>query len=199
MDSKLQERIFEPFFTTKAKNHGTGLGLAVVHGIVKKHKGEIVVNSVVGQGTTFHVYFPIHAVDMEVQREIVEPECRGNERVMVVDDERSIAQVFERMLGKLGYRVTVFTDSILAVAEFRKHPDEYDLIVTDMTMPNMTGAELAREVLALRSGLPVIMTTGFSETIDDEKAKRLGIREFLLKPVKKEQLSRVVRKVLKHG
>jgi PAS domain S-box-containing protein len=199
MDSKLQERIFEPFFTTKAKNHGTGLGLAVVHGIVKKHQGEIVVNSVVGQGTTFHVYFPIHAVDMEVQREIVEPECRGNERVMVVDDERSIAQVFERMLGKLGYRVTVFTDSILAVAEFRKHPDEYDLIVTDMTMPNMTGAELAREVLALRSGLPVIMTTGFSETIDDEKAKRLGIREFLLKPVKKEQLSRVVRKVLKHG
>jgi PAS domain S-box-containing protein len=94
MDSRLRERIFEPFFTTKAKNHGTGLGLAVVHGIVKKHKGEIVVNSVVGQGTTFHVYFPVHAVDMEVPQETALPEYKGNERIMVVDDEQIIARVF---------------------------------------------------------------------------------------------------------
>ena len=201
MDPRLQDRVFEPFFTTKAKDHGTGLGLAVVHGIVKKHGGEIVVSSVVGRGTTFHVYFPIGNVPVDVEQECpgLEFEAGGNERIMVVDDEIKIAQIFQRMLGKLGYKVTIFTDSIEAISAFRKTPDAYDLVVTDMTMPKMTGAELAREVLALRPALPVIMTTGFSETIDMAKAKRLGIREFLLKPVKKEQLSVVVRKVLTDG
>jgi PAS domain S-box-containing protein len=201
MDRKLQERIFEPFFTTKAKDHGTGLGLAVVHGIVKKHGGEIVVNSVEGQGTTFHVYFPVRKVRMDVVQESLGLKYRGggNERIMVVDDEIKIAEVFRRMLGKIGYRVTIFTDSIEAVSTFRKNPDEYDLVLTDMTMPKMTGAELAREILALRPALPVIMTTGFSEIIDMEKAKRLGIKEFLFKPVKKEQLAGVVRKVLTDG
>lgn len=103
------------------------------------------------------------------------------------------------MLVKLGYQVTIFTDSIKAVSAFRKTPEEYDVIVTDMTMPKMTGAELTREVLSLRPDLPVIMTTGFSEIIDMEKAKRLGIREFMFKPVKKEQLSQVLQKVLRHG
>jgi PAS domain S-box-containing protein len=201
MDRKLQERIFEPFFTTKAKDHGTGLGLAVVHGIVKKHGGEIVVDSAVGQGTTFHVYFPVQKVRTDVVQECVELEhgAGGNERIMVVDDESKIADVFQRMLGKLGYKVTIFTDSIEAASAFRKNPDGYDVVLTDMTMPKMTGAELAREVLALRPALPVIMTTGFSEIIDMEKAKRIGIKEFLLKPVKKEQLSEVVRKVLTNG
>ena len=201
MDSVLQDRIFEPFFTTKAKDHGTGLGLAVVHGIVKKHGGEIVVNSVLGQGTTFHIYFPVRKVPVNVEQESVGWEYGngGNERIMVVDDDLKIAQVFQRMLGKLGYKVTIFTDSIEAVSAFRRNPDEYDLVLTDMTMPNMTGAELSREVMALRPALPVIMTTGFSEIIDMEKAKRLGIKEFLFKPVKKEQLAGVVRKVLTNG
>ncbi len=201
MDTRLQDRVFEPFFTTKAKDHGTGLGLAVVHGIVKKHGGEIVVSSVVGQGTTFHVYFPVRNVPAGIEQEHpgLEYEAGGNERIMVVDDEMKIAQLFQRMLGKIGYKVTIFTDSIEAISAFRKTPDAYDLVVTDMTMPKMTGAELAREVLALRPDLPVIMTTGFSENIDRAKAKRLGIKEFLLKPVKKEQLSVVVRKVLTHG
>ena len=201
MDTRLQDRVFEPFFTTKAKDHGTGLGLAVVHGIVKKHGGEIVVSSVVGQGTTFHAYFPVRNVPVEGKQESPGVECGagGNERIMVVDDEMKIAQLFQRMLGKLGYKVTIFTDSIEAISTFRKTPDAYDLVVTDMTMPKMTGAELAREVLALRPALPVIMTTGFSETIDMTKAKRMGIKEFLLKPVKKEKLSEVVRKVLSHG
>jgi PAS domain S-box-containing protein len=199
MDSLLLERIFEPFFTTKTKDHGTGLGLAVVHGIVKKHGGEILVNSAVGQGTTFHVYFPVHTADMDAEQEVVSQEAGGSERIMVVDDEMTIAQMLQRMLAKLGYRVTIFTDSIEAVSMFRKSPEAYDLVLTDMTMPKMTGAELAQEILALRPELPIIMTTGFSEIIDKEKAERLGIREFLFKPLKKEQLSRAVRKVLSNG
>jgi PAS domain S-box-containing protein len=201
MDSVLQDRIFEPFFTTKAKDHGTGLGLAVVHGIVKKHGGEIIVDSVLGQGTTFHVYFPVRNIPVDIEQESggLEFGYGGTERIMVVDDEMKIAQVFQRMLGRLGYKVTIFTDSIEAVSRFRRNPDEYDLVLTDMTMPKMTGAELAREVLALRPALPVIMTTGYSEIIDKEKANRLGIKEFLLKPVKKEQLAGVVRKALTDG
>jgi PAS domain S-box-containing protein len=199
MSPELQERIFEPFFTTKAKEHGTGLGLAVVHNIVKTHGGEIKVNSSVGRGTSFHVYFPVQEASVDVETEALEYEQKGSGRIMVVDDEKTIALMFERMLRKLGYNVTIFTDSIEAVSRFRKNPDEFDLVLTDMTMPMMTGAELAREILSLRPKLPVIMTTGFSEIIDGERAQRMGVREFLLKPVKKEKLSKVVKKVLGHG
>ncbi len=199
MTTELQERIFEPFFTTKSKEHGTGLGLAVVHGIVKAHGGEIEVKSYVGRGSTFHVYFPVQKAPVNVEPDSFETELKGSGRIMVVDDEKTIARMFEQMLRRLGYSVTTFTDSLEAVSKFRKNPDEFDLVLTDMTMPKMTGVELVREVLSLRPKLPVIMTTGFSEIIDGEKANRLGIKEFLLKPVKKEKLSQVVKKVLGHG
>jgi len=199
MNAELQERIFEPFFTTKAKEHGTGLGLAVVHGIVKTHGGEIKVNSHVGRGTSFHVYFPVQEASVDAEPEDFKSEQLGSGRIMVVDDERTIALMFEKMLRKLGYDVTTFMDSIEAVSRFRKNPDAFDLVLTDMTMPKMTGAELTREILSIRPKLPVVMTTGFSEIIDREKAQRLGVKEFLLKPVKKEKLSQVVKKVLGHG
>ncbi len=199
MTVELQDRIFEPFFTTKLKDHGTGLGLAVVHGIVKAHEGEIEVDSRVGEGTSFHIYFPVQQVSMDTVPDADELEHTGTGRILIVDDEDTIAQLFERMLRKLGYSPTVFTDSLEAVAKFRKNPNDFDLVLTDMTMPKMTGAELTREVLSLRPELPVIMTTGFNETIDREMAMRLGVREFLLKPVKKEKLSQVVRTVLGDG
>jgi PAS domain S-box-containing protein len=199
MDQKLMERIFDPFFSTKIKDHGTGLGLAVVHGIVKKHGGEIFVDSTLGEGSTFRIYFPAQQLEMDTPTVATESEYGGSERIMVVDDEETIAKLFQRILSRLGYRVTVFTNSIEAVSQYRKNPDDYDLIITDMTMPQMTGAELAREILTLRPGKPVIITTGFSESIDKEKAGRIGIKEFLLKPVKKEQLSHAVRRVFSHG
>ncbi len=199
MGADLQERIFEPFFTTKAKEQGTGLGLSVVHGIVKTHGGEIDVNSSVGRGTSFHIYFPVQEAPADDEPETYEFEQMGSGRIMVVDDEMAIAQMLKKMLERLGYSITIFTDSLEAVSSFRRKPDAFDLVLTDMTMPKMTGAELTREVLSLRPKLPVIMITGFSEIIDKDKAQRMGVKEFILKPVKKEKLSQVVKRVLGHG
>ncbi|MCP4339505.1 MAG: PAS domain S-box protein, partial [Desulfobulbaceae bacterium] len=193
------DRIFDPFFTTKKKEQGTGLGLAVVHGIIKKHKGEIHVASKVGVGTTFHVYLAVdgRAVD---SRKVKEPKgLGGNERIMVVDDEALVAEMLRVALQMVNYDVTMYLDSIAAVKEFRMNPDCYDLVITDMIMPDMTGAELAREFLALRSDIPIIMCTGHSENFDKNRAKQLGIKELLLKPVKKETLYKVIRRVLNHG
>ncbi len=198
MSDDIKKRIFDPFFTTKPKDQGTGLGLSVVHGIVKKHEGEITVTSRIGHGTTFHIYFPI--VNEEViTKEQGERVFTGTERIMVVDDEEVIARVTGKMLSKMGYKPTLFFDSIKAVSFFRKNPNDIDAVITDMTMPNMTGAELSRELLSLRPNLPIIMTTGYSEIINREKAILLGIKEFLLKPVKKKDLSQMVRKVLDDG
>ncbi len=198
------DKIFDPFFTTKKKEQGTGLGLAVVHGIIKKHKGEIHVRSKVGEGTTFNVYLAADGgeVDNRQVRELKAP--GGDERIMVVDDEIPVVKVMQVFLQEVGYRVTTFTDSIAAVAEFRMNPNCCDLLITDMIMPDMTGAELAREFLALRSDLPIIMLTGHGERFDRDRAKRLGIEELLVKPVKKEELYQVVGKalagkVLAHG
>lgn len=199
LNSEIEKQIFDPFFTTKPKDQGTGLGLSVVHTIVKKHGGEIAVESLVSEGTTFHVYLPIVNENVISEIMIKEQIFRGTERIMVVDDEMVIAQIMQRMLAKLGYRVALYTESLQAVADFRKNPFNFDAIITDMTMPDMTGAELAREVLAIRPDLAIIMTTGYSETIDKEKAQRIGIKEFMLKPVKNLELSAAVRKVLDNG
>ncbi len=196
MSEAIKERIFDPFFTTKAIDKGTGLGLSVVQGIVEKHGGIITVDSQIDEGSVFHLYFPI--VDEEVNKEedSAEPDPPGTERIMLVEDEAVLAKVMSRMLTKLGYKVSIFTDSLEAVKEYRRNPYDFDVIITDMTMPNMTGAELTREVLSLRPELPIIMTTGYSETIDEEKAKRIGITKFLLKPVKKKLLANELRMVL---
>lgn len=196
MSQEIKERIFDPFFTTKSINQGTGLGLSVVQGIVEKHGGYIRIDSQEDVGSTFNLYFPIVDLEATKEAESSEQDQPGTERVMLIEDEAMLAKVMSRMLSKLGYKVTIFTDSLKAVKEYRRNPYDFDVVITDMTMPHMTGAELAREVLSLRPELPIIMTTGYSESIDEERSKRIGITTFMLKPVKKKPLAKELRKVL---
>ena len=193
------KRIFDPFFTTKPKDHGTGLGLSVVHGIVKKHKGTIEVESKEGTGSSFTLTFP--AVEMEEEKTAADsaPAKGGDEHILIVDDELPIMNYQKQILERLGYKATCFSESIEAVRHFRKHSDRFDLVITDMTMPDMTGAELAREILSIKESLPIILTTGYSESINKEKAEQIGIRAFLTKPVRKEELARIIREALENG
>jgi PAS domain S-box-containing protein len=196
----LVERIFDPYFTTKKVGEGTGLGLAVVHGIVKSHGGIIKVYSEQGKGSTFHVYFPrIDGFQEITETQKVELLPMGDhERVLFIDDEQALVELGEKMLEHLGYEVTVRTSSIEALELFRNQPDRFDLIITDFTMPNMTGDKLAQEVMRLRPGLPVILCTGFSERISEMKAKALGIQEFVMKPFDLNDLARTIRRALDH-
>lgn len=190
-------KIFEPYFTTKTQDKGTGLGLAVVYGIVKEHEGDIRVSSAPGKGTTFHVYLPVLDQAAEKTPAAASPRLpAGSEHILLVDDEAPVMRIERRMLESLGYRVSTCTDSREALAAFRAHPDGFDLVLTDMTMPRMTGDRLARELMAIRPNLPVVMCTGFSERITPAKVEELGIKGFLLKPVIKSQLAATVRKAL---
>jgi PAS domain S-box-containing protein len=199
IEEEMLAKIFDPFYTTKKNEQGTGLGLAVVHGIVKKHKGEIQVISTVGVGTTFHVYLAVDGREVDTQKRRIMPVRGGNERIMVIDDEVPVTEVLRASLEDVGYLVETFHDSIAAVRRFRENPCCCDLVLTDMQMPGMTGAEMAREFLALRPDLPIIMLTGHSENFDVHRAKMMGIRELIQKPAKKEKLQQIVRKVLEHG
>jgi len=197
---EIKNRIFEPYFTTKDKGEGTGMGLAVVHGIVQSHHGHISVYSEPGKGTTFHVYLPCVAVEpnmAEIEVEGAVP--RGHERILMVDDEEEIIAVSRQILEELGYTVTAVTDSIEAWHIFQRHPQGYDLVITDMTMPGMTGAELAMKILGLRSGMPIMLCTGFSEQISEEKAKSLGIKAYITKPVLRNDFAMVIRRTLDEG
>ncbi|MCK4840167.1 MAG: response regulator [Desulfobulbaceae bacterium] len=190
-------RIFEPYFTTKPKDEGTGLGLSVVHGIVTSHGGHISVYSEPGQGTTFHIYLPV-IVKQQVTDEppLTEEVLGGTERIMLVDDEEIIVSMEKQQLESLGYQVTALTNGVDAVEEFRKAPQDTDMVVTDMTMPNITGAELSQQILEIRPDIPIILCTGYSELIDKDKAIAQGIQEYLMKPVSRKDLARAVRKVL---
>jgi PAS domain S-box-containing protein len=198
MDSATLERIFDPYFTTKKVGKGSGLGLAVVHGIVRRHLGTVTVYSEVGKGTTFHIYIP----KLETKAQRVDAEttpiaiCKGTGRVLFVDDEAALAAIGDRMLRQLGYQAVVKTSSVEALAAFRSQPDQFDLVVTDYTMPTMTGAGLATEILRIRPDVPVILCTGFNESIDEEKAKELGITGFVLKPLNMHVLEETVRRAL---
>ncbi len=199
MDHTIREKIFDPFFTTRERGQGTGLGLAVVHGIVKKCGGEITVTSEVNQGTVFHIYLPvIHETrrEMEGQKNDIPG---GTERILVVDDDREIADLERRMLTELGYQATMFTDSGKALASWKRDPDAYDLVLTDMTMPGISGAELARQMLDLRPGTPIVLCTGFSEAMDRERARELGIRGYIMKPVLLRELAARIREALAGG
>ncbi|MBU4263746.1 MAG: cache domain-containing protein [Proteobacteria bacterium] len=196
MDLMTLERIFEPYFTTKKEGEGTGLGLSVVHNIVKSHDGHITVASELGKGTTFHVYLPrlLQAGAPVVQA--TESLPTGNERVLLVDDEEVITRMEELMLTDLGYAVTALMDSVKALETFKARPHDFDLIITDMTMPRLTGLELTSEILAIRPDIPIIMCTGFSELVNEEQAKAQGIREFLMKPVMKRDMAKAMRQAL---
>lgn len=198
MDHAILARIFEPYFTTKPQGEGTGLGLSVVHGIVKSHQGQITAYSEPGKGTSFHIYLPRIAETTFIESGTILSESlpSGTERILVVDDEPQIARLLRMLLEKLGYRVTDFTNSQEALALFTENPEAFDLLITDMTMPVMTGGELARKVLSIRPNMPIILCTGFSELINKEQAKALGIRAYLMKPVSVRELAQAVRKGL---
>ncbi len=197
MDKPTLDRIFDPYFTTKEKDKGTGLGLSIVHGIVKSHGGDISVYSEPGKGTTFHAYFPLIDTKVETRRtESIVPVQKGNERILLVDDEEQIALMEKRMLERLGYHVTERTSSVEALEAFRAAPDKFDIVISDMTMPNMTGVHLSQKLMEIRPDIPIIICTGFSKQIDEEKAKAIGIRGYVMKPVVKNELAKKIREAL---
>ena len=196
IDHEIQDRIFDPYFTTKEVGKGTGIGLSVVHGIVKSHNGAIIVDSKFGKGSTFGILFPVADEEAVIETEAVEKLPTGNERILFVDDEKSMAEIGRRRLERLGYRVEARTNPIEALELFRADPDQFDLVITDMTMPHITGDKLVKEILKIRPDIPMILCTGFSEKIDEEKAKKIGVRQYIEKPFDRGKLSRLVRNVL---
>ena len=196
MDEATMERIFEPFFTTKMVD-GTGLGLSVVHGIIRSHQGEIIVKSELGKGSTFQVYLPILTDRRQSGEKDVESIPVGQEFILVVDDEEAIIGVMKKMLGRLGYRVIAKNSSIEGLKAFRERPAEYDLVITDLTMPHLTGLELAKEIGKIRSGIPIILMTGYGENIKGDLQKDYGIQAIVGKPIMFRELAAMVRKVIK--
>ncbi len=191
------ERIFEPYFTTKKKGKGTGLGLAVAYGIVKEYGGDITVSSKIDQGTTFRIRLPaVENIPETVSVETPKGDLSGNERILLVDDEKSIAKLESNILQRLGYGVTSFVDPVEALDAFRASPHAFDLVLTDMTMPRLSGDKLARELLAIRPDIPIIVLTGFSERINKQKATAMGIKGLLKKPIRRADLACTVRKTL---
>lgn len=190
------ERIFEPYFTTKEKGQGTGMGLAIVHGIVTGYEGAIAVESEVGKGTIFHALFPRLEAVSKPKTEPKKPIPTGHESILFIDDEKAMVEAGRAMLERLGYEITTRTSSIEALEAFRHNPDKFDLVITDMTMPNMTGANLAKEIMKIRPDMPVILCTGFSDTIDEAKAKMMGIKAFIMKPIITNELANTIREVL---
>ncbi|MBW1740158.1 MAG: response regulator [Deltaproteobacteria bacterium] len=196
MEPAVLERIFDPYFTTKGLGEGTGMGLAVVHGIVKGHGGGITVHSKLGQGTTFHVYLPRFESAVAPEARTAEPIPKGKEHILFVDDEEQLVRMAHQALKRLGYEVTVRTSSVEALEAFRAQPDKFDIVITDQTMPNMTGIGLAKELLRIRPDIPIILCTGFSEAITPERAKAMGIREFIMKPIVTSDIAKSIRRVL---
>lgn len=196
MSPEIRDRIFEPYFTTKGEGEGTGLGLSVVHGIVKTHGGQIMVYSEPGKGTTIKTFFPVIEAPQHELKEVSEVTQGGNEQILLVDDERVLSDLMKSMLASLGYRVTALSDSLSALETFKASPDDFDLLITDMTMPDMNGLRLAENILAIRKTMKVIISTGFSERITDTMVKESGINAMIFKPIVKKDLAVVVRKVL---
>ncbi len=197
IDQGVMERIFDPYFTTKNESKGTGLGLAVISGIVKSHGGQITVDSKPGKGSEFKICLPVIKSDQPARKiEIDSPIQKGNEKILLVDDEDPIIQMEKQMLERLGYRITSRTSSIEALKAFKAQPDKFDLVITDLTMPNMTGDKLARELMTIRPDIPVILCTGFSEIMSKEKTESLGCKGFLLKPIVLKELAGLIRSVL---
>jgi CheY-like chemotaxis protein len=191
------QRIFEPFFTTKPVGEGTGLGLSVAHGIIAQHQGEITVYSQPGNGTTFHIYLP--ACDCtKVKSNGTTPlqQLGGKEHILFIDDEEDIALTGKAMLERLGYRVTAISSSPEALSIFMSHPHEFDLVITDQTMPRMTGDRVAKHMREIRPEIPIVLVTGLSESITVEMRNSIGVREFLMKPFSISDIGHTVRSAL---
>ena len=193
---EIQERMFDPYFTTKETGKGTGLGLSITHGIVKSYRGFVSCYSQPDEGTVFHVFLPAITDEILYESEQVEPILFGKEHVLLIDDEEILVEMGKTMLERLGYRVTVRTNSIEALTTFQNQPREFDLVITDQTMPGMTGTDLARRMLQLRPDLPIILCTGYSNLISEEKSRSIGITGFALKPLAKKDIATLIRKAL---
>jgi CheY-like chemotaxis protein len=194
---KHMDKIFEPYFTTKEPGKGTGLGLSVVYGIIKEHQGEINVTSRPGKGTSFTIYLPV--IDSRESIYVTKNSSlspTGTEHILLVDDEPQIVKLEKQMLERLGYKVTELTNSPEALEMFRKNPDMYDLVISDMSMPKMTGDQLAGELLAVKPDIPIIICTGFSERFSKEDLLKMGIKGVLMKPVVKANIAKEVRNIL---
>ena len=195
--AELLDKIFDPFFTTKVEGEGTGLGLAVVQGIATSHKGAVTVDSILGQGSEFALFLPEYAGQEEMETAVEEDHLPGGtETVLIIDDEPAVADILQRLLERLGYFVEAFTDSAEAFKAYTRKYTEYDLVITDMTMPNFTGMALARAMLALRPDQPIIICTGYSDSVDEAGAREEGVRELLSKPIALETLAQAVRRAL---
>ncbi len=191
------DRIFDPFFTTKETNKGTGLGLSVVDGIIRDHGGAISVESEPGKGTVFTVVLPVVEPGAADETEHTAADIQGGiERILIVDDEESVVYTMKEMLEHLGYTVEGLTDSIRTLERFHQSPSDYDLLITDLTMPGLTGDRLTAEVLAARPDIPVILMTGYNDMIDSERIKQSGVKSFIPKPSTRSELARAVRRVL---
>ena len=196
IEPEIITRIFEPYFTTKEVGKGTGMGLSVIHGIMKRHNGGIRVESELGEGTVFEIYFPALEKTIEEEKEPDEEIEGGSERILFVDDEESMVNLNQQRLERLGYNVIPKTDPLEALEFFRTNPDQIDLIISDMTMPHMTGDKLAQEIRNIRSDMPIIICTGYSERMSENIAQEIGIRKYIEKPIEMANLARSVREVL---
>ena len=199
MDAETMERIFEPFFTTKPSGEGTGMGLAVVHGIVLSLDGSISVESEVGKGSVFHVALPVVNEPAVKQTEDMPDMPSAPHNILFVDDEVGIVKMAEHMLRAMGYNPVVTNQSTKALEIFRQRPDDFDLVISDQVMPEMTGAELSEKILAIRSDMPIILCTGFSESLTSDQAQSLGIREIVMKPVEMNELAQAINRAITMG
>ena len=193
---EIRERIFEPYFTTKEMGKGTGMGLAIVHGIIKNYGGEITCRSEMGQGTQFNIVLPMYAGKIVHGSKPIDTMQTGTEHVLLLDDEEILVEMARNMLERMGYKVTTRTSSLEALTTFENQPGAFDIVITDQTMPGMTGIDLARRMLQIRPDLPVILCTGYSSQISEEKAKSFGIQGFAMKPLSKKELGDLIRTVL---
>jgi CheY-like chemotaxis protein len=197
MSRETLERIFEPFFTTRSQGEGSGLGLPVVHGIVKSYGGAITAYSELGKGSTFSVYLPCFLKKGQLDEPEAGPKVEtGSERILLVDDDQGQLKGLGRMLERFGYKVTARSSGRTAATAFKKDPGAFDLVITDQTMPRMSGIELARSLVQVRPDIPIILCTGFSEKVNSENVGQDGIRAFIMKPFTAQEISGLVRKVL---
>jgi CheY-like chemotaxis protein len=196
IDPNIKDKIFDPYFTTRDIGQGTGLGLSVVQGIVQNHGGTVEVESAVGVGSTFRIYLPCSQKQTLAAPVLKRPIPTGNEKILFVDDEPSIGKAARSILNRLGYDVTVENNPLEALSKFRSNPQGYDLVITDMTMPALTGEELARKILQNKSDVPIIICTGHSKGMDAKRAQDIGIRHYVEKPLQKEEIANLIRKAL---
>ena len=198
IEDHIKEKIFDPYFTTKEIGRGTGLGLAVVAGIIKKHNGYINFDTKLGAGTTFHIYLPVISDEPSKidKPEKIEEASAVSGRIMIVDDEKAILETMDAILSREGYQVVTYENPVSALKVFGKSPDQFDLIITDMTMPKMTGDKLSSEILKIRHNMPIVICSGYHERISEADADKLGVKKIIQKPVLGSDLQRIIQKLL---